>query len=250
MIGTLDVIDRLPFELQARLEADEFFVDVPVVVMEAGNIKLELDRKQAALTAKGGKRGVAVIVLQVVADDEYANVAFGPMTLRPAFQVVEFVEMNRDSSGTQKSARRVARRIRDVIKPLMLWGLTTEFIPDNPCIAPVTLAEELGKSVVAYQVNFLTYEADTEPMGQVVTPQFVPNNDGTRTFRIECGTAGATVYYTVDESFPGPSSSTTAQIYDAGVGIEIPAGGVTVRAAGYKAGMIGSQVNRALITAG
>ena len=30
-IGALDVIDRLPFELQARLEADEFFADIPVI---------------------------------------------------------------------------------------------------------------------------------------------------------------------------------------------------------------------------
>jgi len=32
MITALDIIDRLPYELKDRLEADSFFEDIPVVV--------------------------------------------------------------------------------------------------------------------------------------------------------------------------------------------------------------------------
>src|SRR5712672_1965290 len=91
-----DIIDRLPFELMNRIESDDYFSDVPVVVAEEGNVRLMVDAKQAAISTKlGTKRGVAVIVLQMVADDEHTNLQFGPMTLRPAIQVIENVELNR-----------------------------------------------------------------------------------------------------------------------------------------------------------
>ena len=103
MIRAIDVIDLLPGELAARLQCDPFFADIPVIVVESGNVATELARKQAVITEKSGKRGVAVIVLQCLADDTDANVNFGPMILRPAFQVVEQVELNNDPNGTGKS---------------------------------------------------------------------------------------------------------------------------------------------------
>ncbi len=142
-IATLDIIDRLPYEFKARLEADEFFCDIPVVVAEDGNLKSEMEKRQAVLTTKTTKRGVAVIVLQVVADDNFPNLRFGPMTLRPAFQVVEQLEFNRDENRTKKSARKVARRIRDVIKGAGLQGLVLDLQADSPCIEPVNLPKGL-----------------------------------------------------------------------------------------------------------
>jgi len=244
-IGTLDVIDRLPFELQARLEADEFFADIPVVVAEAGNIGLEIERKQAVMKVKSGKWGVAVIVLQVIGDDEFPNVTFGPMVLRPAFQVVELVGQNASASGTGKSARRIARRVRDVVKSLALVGMTTEFVPDKPCIEPVDLEADLGKIVRAYQVNFTTYEADNEELSQVAVPSFTAFPDATPKFQILCATAGAEIWYSLDDSFPAAGRSGSV-IYSGP--IDIPAGGLTVRACAYKTGSVASQVNRAAIT--
>jgi len=239
-IGALDVIDRLPFELQARLEADEYFGDIPVVVAEEGNVAQELARKQAVITEKSGKRGVAVVVLQVLADDPYPNVAFGSLALRPAFQVVENVELNRDANGTGKSARQVARRIRDVIKPLRLAGLTTEFAPDRPCIEPVEIAGELGGVVKAYQVNFITYEADSEAVEMVSEPQFGQEGGA---FTLSCATAGAEIWYSTDDSYPAPGRPGSAK-YEGPVSVS---GELTVRAAAFKAGLIGSSVARATI---
>lgn len=245
MIGVLDIIDRLPQELAARLESDPFFADIPVVVAEDGDVRAEMERKQAAIAAKSGRRGVAVIVLPLVGNDDYPNVAFGPMTLRPAFQVVEVVELNRDAQGTGKSARRVARRIRDVIKPLVLCGMTTEFTPDNPCIEPVKLSEEMGK-VQAFQVNFLCYEADTEPVEQVGRPGFAAVPGAVPAVSLASTTEGAEIWYSIDESYPGPNRPGSALYSEP---IPIPAAGLTVRAVARKAGLIDSQVSRATVTA-
>ena len=244
-VGTLDVIDRLPFELQARLEADEFFDDIPVVVAEEGDVAMMIAKKQAVVTEKSGRVGVAVIVLQILADDDYPEVGLGPMTLRPAFQVVENVELNKGANGTQKSARRVARRIRDVIKTLSLGGIVTEFKPDKPAIEPVELAAELGKTVRAYQVNFVTYESDDEPAGQVDPPQFAAVDGPTPQVEITCATAGAAIWYSLDGSYPAPGRP-GASLYTAP--LDIPEAGLTVRAACYQAGLIASQVLRRAVT--
>lgn len=239
MITTLDIIDRLPCELQARLEADDYFVDVPVIVEEHGNLEAEMNRQMAVITAKGGKRGVAVIVLQVIGDDDFPNLQFGPMTLRPAFQVLENVELNGSASGTGKSARKVARRIRDVIKCAGMVGLVKNMQADKPCIEPVPMPKEMSGRAQSYQVNFRCLEVSTEEMHQVATPQIT--GAAGSTFTITCATSGASIYYTTDDSYPRAGGATSV-LYTAPVAV--PVEGVTVRACAYKSGWVASWVNR------
>jgi hypothetical protein len=95
---TYNVIDKLPYELRDRLAADDFFAAIPVVVADKGNVKAQIAAKQAVVTSRVGKRGVAVVVLQIVADDPTNELATGPLLLRAAFQVVENVELNNDAN--------------------------------------------------------------------------------------------------------------------------------------------------------
>jgi hypothetical protein len=237
-MNQLDAIDQIALELQARLEADPFFADIPVIVAEEGNIALELERKQALVTEKGGKIGAAVIILQFVADDTYENLATGPMLLRPAFQVLENLELNRGPQGTGKTARRIAWKVRSVIKPLALGGLTTEFVPDKPCIEPVNVE---GTLVRAYQVNFTCYEAG-DPESVVGTPEVALVADAeTPQVALTCATEGAEIWYSVTDTFPAPGRA-GAIMYPGP--IDVPAEGLTIRVCGYKAGMIASLVAR------
>ncbi len=236
-----EVIQRLPTELASRLESDEYFVDIPVVVAGRGNLAQQLERKTAAVTAKTGKRGVAVVVLPLVGEDNHPNLPFGPLMLRPSFQVVENVELNQDNEGTGKPALEVARRIRDVIKGFGMGGICGVLMPDNPVIEPVDLEEELGPASAAYQVNFKCLEGDAEDVTAVQTPVLTVA-DGELT--MTCGTAGATIIYTTDESYPRPGYGT---VYEAP--IPIPEDGLTVRACAYLSGSVASWVVRAEITA-
>jgi hypothetical protein len=231
-----DTIDRLPFDLQARLESHPFFADIPVLIAEEGDLELELQRKQAVLTEKGGKLGVAVVVLQLLADDPYANPVLGPMLLRPAFQVVENKELNRGPSGTGKTARRIAKEIRNVIKPFGVLGFTTDFVPDKPCIEPVDVPKDLRLSV--YQVNFTTYEI-CPSMDVVSAPYAERFAAETPQIQLLCPTEGAQIWYSLDESFPGPGR-VGSQLYAAP--IEIPADGLVISACAYKEGMVASQL--------
>lgn len=240
MIGALDVITLLPGELAARLESDEYFPDIAVVVADNGNVRAEYDRKTAALTAKSGKRGLAVIVLPIEADDDMPNLALGSMRLRPSFQVVELRGIN----NTGKTAASVARRIRDVIKPLQLQGLTSDFVPESPCIQSLNLTAELGETAVGKQVNFACYEADGEELTVCGTPAFAAVAGATPKFSLTSATAGADIWYSTDDSFPASGRAGSVQ-YLAPVEITDT---VTIRAAAYKTGCIPSQVNRATLT--
>ena len=244
MIKAIDTIDLLPGELAAALQCDPFFDDIPVAVAEKGNVIQEVARLQALIAAKNGKSGVAVIVLQLVADDPYPEIAFGSLKLRPAFQIIEQPTINNSPNGTGKSARKVARKIRDIIKPLALLGLCSEFVFEENCIEPVRLDNQ---NLIAYQVNCHTYEVDDENISQVCTPQFALSEDG-QSVLMTCATAGAMIYYTTDDSFPAPPDNvpgSTAIIAPAL--LAIPDAGFTLRAIALKAGMIGSQVNRVTI---
>lgn len=245
MITAVQLIDRLPGEIASVVQADGYFADIPVVIAEKGNIRAEMERMQAVVTAKSGKRGVAVVVLQVIADDPYNEVGFGPMKLFCGLQVVENVELNQDTSGTGKSARAVARRLVQIIKPTRLGGLTTDFVCDKPCIEPGMIKQADGSNLISYLVNFFTYEADTEPMEQVASVGFAPAGGQ---LALICATAGAAIWFTLDETFPADPLSvqgSTAALYAAP--IDVPVAGLVIRACAYASGMVASRVERAEI---
>ena len=246
---TIDIIDKLPGELAARLQTNPFFDDIAIVVAEKGNVAKSYEQAQAVITETSGKRGICVVVLQVVANDLSANLQFGPMIFKPAFQVVENVELNNDDSGTGKSARKVARKIRDVVKNCNLMGLVQDMKAGTPCIEPVDL-KDMGESVVAYQVNFECLEVSHENQTQVQMPVFVAGTDPQNpTFTMTCATAGAAIWFTTDDSFPydGDASvypGSTSQLYSGAGPCTNP---TTVRSAAYVDGSIASGVNRATI---
>jgi hypothetical protein len=249
-----DIIDLLPGEFQARLQCDPFFTNLPVVVFEKGSLATELARARAVITEANGKHGVAVIIPQLVANDLSNNLQFGPMTLFLTFQVIENVEQNNKAeTGTGLSARKVARKIRDVIKGCNLIGLVQNMETDNPCIEPITIKDQ-SENIVIYQVNFKCLEVSQEVITQVQLPAITASGTPTApTFTLACATPGAAIWYTVDDSpvyngdntvYPG----STAVLYTAPVPV-IPGTPVTVRFAAFLDGAIASSVNRFTLVA-
>jgi hypothetical protein len=234
----LDIIGRLPFELAAGLEGDDWFSDIPVIVAEEGSVKQQMERKQAVITSKGGHRGAGVIVLPTLAEDLRPNVRFGPMTLYPTFQTIENLELNRDANGTGKPARVIARRIRDVIKQYQIQGLITNLAPETPCITSVDLSRELGDLVKSCLVRFSCLECPSDSTAFVAMPA-ATIADGWVT--ISCDTAGAEIWFTTDGSSPLPAGrrDSTAMLYARPIAVSA---GMVVRARAFVAGSVPSGV--------
>ena len=244
MITPEQLFDRVPEELAAWVQCDPIFARMPVVVAEKGNVLAEMERLQAAITSKKGKIGTALIVLPIVADDAYDEVGFGPMKLFCSFQVIENVELNHGPNGTGLSCRYLARHLVKIVKPMRLGGLTTDFVCDKPCIEPGVI-KLAASELQSRMVNFFAWEADTEPMQQVASLVFAQAGNQVA---ISCATAGAQIWFTLDETFPAPPAAvpgSTAKLY--GGPIAVAAGGMTIRACAMVAGMISSQVEWAAI---
>ena len=233
-ILSTDVIDLLPEELEAAILSDTFLSTVPVAVAERGNVLLELERRQSVLTARNGKRGAAIIVLQLEGDDRLKDTHYGPMTYRPAIQIVENVEINRGADGTGLSARKIARRLRDTFKHLSLVGICTPFMTDDPFLVTVPMKEE---NLVAYQINFTCNEADDESISKVAQPVIALSGSlPAVTVTVTCATAGASIYYTTNGAQPRTDAGT---LYSAPVAVTSAA---LFRARAFKTGSFPSNV--------
>ena len=238
MTDAYDIIDRLPWELQACLMGDTFFNTIPVIVFDEENVRRELERLQAVQTGKGGKVGAAVIVMPMLAHDLRPNVRFGPMTLYPTFQTLENVEINQGPNGTKLSSRKIARRIRDTVKQYQLPGLIADLKPEVPCISALNVKEQLGEGVKSHLVRFNCLEAPVAGPSAVAMPTGVV---AAGQVTLDCATAGAAIWFTVDGSSPlpiGVKNPSTAQLY----GGAFASAGQLVRARAFVAGSIPSGV--------
>jgi hypothetical protein len=245
-MNVTDILDRLPFELAARLESDPFFCDIPIVVTVKGNVASEYERLQAVIAEKSGKHGVAVFVLQIIADDIYQGIPNGPMKLSPALQVIEHVEANVSENGTKKSCRKVARHIIKNMKLAGFRGIVQGFKCAQPAIVPADI-KELNDACVAEQVNFECQEFSDEQF-QYCQPPLCSQVPGQLQVALATGTAGASIWFTTDDSFPYPGDASlfpgsTSQLYSA------PINGVlntpqTIRACAYLPPYIASSIER------
>ena len=237
-----DVLEVLPYELAARLAADDYFTDITVVVAREGDVRSEAEKLQAYLQAKNGKRGIAVIVLQVDAEDPYPELEIGPLKLMVTFQVIEQVELNRGKEGTGKSARQVARRVQLVTKTAQFPGLVESLLCPTRSIYEVSPPKET-RNVVMLHVDFECYEADFRNPVKQVSSIGVDQVSQPGYFILSCSTPGATIVYTLDGSSPvlltpDGSQNPGAQVYSEPVAI--PNTFPAFRACGYLKGMLAS----------
>jgi len=203
-----DIIENLPALLAARLEADPFFHDIPVVVADKGNVRVQMEAKAAVAMEKSGKRGAAVIVLQLEADDILESQPGGPLLLKPKFQTLENVELNDDEDGTGKSHRKIARRIILIMKATLFDGLVDSIKCDKPCLIPTDLTD-IAPNLVGSQVNFTAQEFSGQQIRWCLPPAIatVPGSNPPQ-FTITSPTPGAEVWYVTGPlcagNFPWP----------------------------------------------
>jgi len=260
---TEDIIVSLPLEIAARLKRDPLLAGLPVVVWEDGNIAATIAARSAVLNMEHGKVGVAVIVLQPVADDANPGLVGGPLLLRTLLLVLEQPEMNSGRSGFGHSSRWVARRCISLLKGCSFGGLVTALRTSAPVLEPATPAplnghQGAGGMSLAHQPNWLriapllhgltevracqvNFEA-LESFGSqpwVAAPAMI-NHEPAQNVTLACATPGSQIFFSMDNSYPSIA-------YD-GSPITVPAAGIIVRAFASCPGMIDSSISRWFVT--
>lgn len=223
-------------DLVARLNSDAYFADVSVIDERISDIDSEINKALGVISAKAGKRGACVVVLSPIATDQYPDNSFqGPLNVELAFRVLEHPTINDNATfGTRKEALSIARRVVRVMKHFVPGGYGQPLLPGNPVIRPAS--DEFAP--VAYDVVFVTQEAVRQNEAKVSTPRIVAAY-APFSVSISTPTSDATIYYTLDGSYPW-SGNSAAVLYSAAF---VPEGAdVLIRAAAFKGFYIPSDV--------
>lgn len=229
----IDIITQDQLDLFDRLRADAWFADVPLLLQEKGVTESDIETALSTLNDVGGKIGVVVVVLMSELAGESTSDTAAAWSDGVTIQVIEQPLFNLGDSGIGKSAALVATRIR---QQLHLWGngygATWNFSGQNP------LPVDEGK--ISYGVIFNRQGSDAK-IAPVATPRIEATAaTAPATVTITCATAGATIRYTLDGSYPS-AANPEAHVYAAPLEIATTA---NLRAIGEKADMRSSNIRQ------
>ena len=189
-------------EIKALLEADAYFVDIPIIAADDHELTATIQRSMGVITAKATKRGACVVILGPVANDSLPDTSESQLNMSIVLRVGENPLVNRGSTGTQKRATTIARRVSRLLKCHSAGSVFKLLAPAKPHIVPV----EDPNMPVAFEVVWEAEEDDPGTITRVAMPTITEVAD---TVTISCATAGATIKYTTDGTTPFASTATT-----------------------------------------
>lgn len=214
-----------------RLGSMPYFVDIELLRRQQTYVGDVLSNALAGISQKDGKAGACVIVgiPEVVTDAEQGQ-GGGLLKVRVPVEVVENELFNRGEMGTGKFVDEIAATVYAALKGVQ-WGsldMTGPLFADASPIMPVK--GEAGDANLHTMVRLgclwgLTFDA------RCAFP--VISEVAAGTFALGCATPGATVWYTMDGSYPF-AGNPQAQAFEEPVTISVT---TTVRAIAYADGL-------------
>jgi hypothetical protein len=248
--------------IKRLIESDLLFNNVTVLAEDEGNIISQMDKALGFTSLKDGACGTCVIVRQPNGDDGMPGVLWPPLGLEWDILVLEWREMNRDTTkgGTGKRAWTLARRIHRLIKAHRAPGIVQCFTPRHPTIIRTSSTREINGTeipLMGYTVRIAANEADNTPYTKVALPTLsgspaldttshaIPSAAAGCVLTVTCSTSGAAIYYTTDLSNPW-SGNAGATLYSGP--ITTVAGTYLFRAFDDANGAIGSDAIAAKFT--
>lgn len=244
----MNPIGRVQADLFAILNSLAYCADIGVTlwrprltstgtVETAPVIASKIDKTLSGLLLKGGKAGLAAIVLMPVVEVPNGE-APGPDTkISLSIRLRERTLINMGATGTQKPAEEAAWEFQREIHQYPLGYAT--LVCEGESIMPVIDPTDT-KGDVIYNIQPSLRLSGTMP----TRVQYVAISGTAAAVTLASGTSGAAIYYTTDESFPAAGNS-AATLYSAPFAV---AAGTVVRAAAFKSGLSLSYTSQKTIT--
>lgn len=245
-----DYLLQLQDDITDCLNGDFQFTNIPFASWRKLVISEEISRRVPHLVGKNGKMGIGGIILMPTIIGESPNIAVGQTEAQCFIDIVEQPEINfAADKGVQSSCEQIARQVRAVLQPLAFIGNaglvgTFTFNDGEPVIPPIPDVDKLYPGCTGYRVS-LRIKFSEAPLTKVAAPSIAWTGD---TFTLTNNTAGATIYYTTDGSWPGPGNFGTKQDGTQGTAVQgttaTVASGTFLRYAAYLAGATGSDIGQ------
>lgn len=227
-----DLLLRVQEDCYSRILAHAWFADVAAILERRAHTEQEIHKLLSTVKGRGGKVGAALLVQRPVffpgPDDRS-----GRGTLIQAFTVLEHPTLNAGDLGTGKSAEEIATEL------FLLFHLAAVSLPNQAFdIAPggSIVPDDSFPGLNAWEVRFaLRTSPGAEPRcGQ---PLIEPDSGaGSQSVTLTTATSGASIYYTLDGTYPRAGNGT---LYSAPFA---PGAGKTLRAVAYKSGVQASNL--------
>ena len=227
------ILERLQADALGMLKACPTLATAEIISANDGDVEAEVLRKLSPLT--GALRGLALVVMLPDLDAAERN---GPGPLMDAIlevQVIEAVLVNRGTGGTGIRCTTACLRALGVLHHLRIAN--TALYADKKPMEPLPGK----KGYVSYVIRLYAQDISAGVVAKVVAPTAtMAGSDLT----LSTPTAGASIYYTLDGTFPG-STNDAATLY---AGPFTIAEAATLRAAAFAADMNPSDIIEATVT--
>jgi len=241
----MTTLERQLLDMQARLEADAYFIDVPIFVLRpraqegAAQIQTRIDQALSGLVQKAGKCGAAVTLLMPTGDTDKPNIPGPALRFTYTARVQEIIGVNMGPNGTQKSAEEIAVAVLQCFHHASLNGrhvLTASADTLTPSLE--------ADPKLTYDVRFSAQGNLAKPT-KCAQPIISPSSGAVpQTVTLTCATATAAIYYTTDGSYPSPLNSTATR-YTAPISVTVAC---TLRTAAHLAAYQQSDIAEATFT--
>lgn len=247
-----DYIQELHDDIFGALSADAGLYYVPVyqsrtplqrdgdgnpIVGQSAQIEEQIKSALAGLEKKNGKAGLAVVVMLPDVEGESVNSAAPAMKLIAKVRIIENRMTNEGAEGTGVTSSKLSTHVLQVLNRRSFRGRNALY----PDLKRMINEAPLPNDERCHEVT-LIQTVSPEMLGKVTAPTI--SEDGGQ-IALACVTAGASIYYTLDGSFPG-SGNASAILYEAPFSLE--PGTHSMRLAAQKAGMQASDDLSAEIT--
>ena len=229
-----DALLTLQQDIRYRLLGDSYFDDIPVITETMADADVQVEKALAlGSVTKGNVCGACVLVMPSTANAERWNTTRAVLNTSMIVRVLENVGINQKTEiGTGKAASSISERVLKVLYGYQ-YSPTSMLLPDSPCIAAVDDA----LAPVAYEVRLRCDLVIGSGDSKVSMPSDNHEHDGDLYYvTLACATTDAIIYYTTDETYPGPDNE-TAQTYTERV---LATTGDVIRACAYRDGYIPS----------
>lgn len=236
-------IEQIQPDVFAKLASEPYFSAISLFQIRKERYQSEIDEALSSATfdaGQGGKLpGVTIEVLMPMIKTNLVNAPGPVVTVEQRLTVKENPSINLASGGVNLTAEEIAVQILQTLHQFYLGGICQALYP-----APEAIVPNRGFSgVVAYDV-ILHATFNLTPPSRTACP-LPPTESGlTLTFYAPASDPGASIYTTIDGSFPGPGNA-SANLYTAPFSV---AANTVIRWAAYAAGKLGSSTGMATIT--
>jgi Chitobiase/beta-hexosaminidase C-terminal domain len=225
----------------ARLLTEPSLATVSMILQRKAVTQAMVTEMLSVRAGRGGKIGACVIVEMPTISVQYPNVPGPRGTITQSFTAIEHPTLNGSSAGTGMDAEQISIAVLRLFHYFSIFGTSSTFIASGPSIIPDLSFD----GMVAYQVRLQT-ELALAPSAKVANVVIAPNGGAHgQAVALTSATLGASIYYTLDGSYPSSAvrpGVAPSLLYSGPV---TPSAACTLRAAAEYAGLQESDITQA-----